>query len=135
MTIKTKNMNQLQLARKEIKDNTLLIESHVIPPCTNELGKHFGMPKREDIVIDELYAYMTEITFNKLKEYSTSNPSGVYLGKMWKSRINISKEWGRIEWLKENSEDVWHLCWYGVATEKDYCNIYTRVITIKNVVL
>lgn len=60
---------------------------NVIPKMTDERGKYWEQPKREEILVDEKYALMTEETLDKLKEYSCSIPSGVYLGKMWKAKV------------------------------------------------
>lgn len=56
-----------------------------IPPMTNPLGKYWEQPNRSEILIEDESAIMLNSTFEKLKNYSHSIPSGVYEGKMWKS--------------------------------------------------
>lgn len=56
----------------------------VIPTITNPMGSGWKQPNRRDIVIDEKYAVMSKRNFDSLAEYSASQPSGVYEGKMWK---------------------------------------------------
>ena len=60
--------------------------SCIIPKITNPLGKHWEQPKVENILIDEHTAIMDESSFNMLHDYSTSTPSALYIGKMWKSK-------------------------------------------------
>ena len=43
-------------------------------------------PKREDILVDKKFAIMSQETFDSLMEYSQTNPTGIYDGKMWKSK-------------------------------------------------
>lgn len=57
-----------------------------IPPITDPLGKHWQQPDPREILIDDDHALMTRATFEQLLEYSTSIPSGKYIGKMFKSR-------------------------------------------------
>lgn len=85
-----------------------------IPPITEPIGASWQQPKREDVVIDELYALMTQADFDLLKNYSNSLPSGVYAGKMWK----------RFE------SGMWYLVWYGLHEDANKCTIESRVILI-----
>ncbi len=84
-----------------------------IPPITHELGQYWDQPARESVLIDEKHALMTREVFNQLHEYSTSNPSGVYEGKMWKG----------------NRDEFWVLRWYSNYDDKE-CQINTRRILI-----
>jgi hypothetical protein len=54
-----------------------------IPPMTNDLGAYWEQPKANEILIDDTHAVMSTKTFNALKQYNCSMPSGVYEGKMW----------------------------------------------------
>lgn len=58
-----------------------------IPDMTHELSRYWDQPSKDEFVIDQLseYAIMTEEVFNKFHNYSHSNPSGAYEGKMWVS--------------------------------------------------
>ena len=48
--------------------------SHVIPPMTHELGRHWTQPKLEEVLVDDSHAVMTTRSFKKLPDYSRSYP-------------------------------------------------------------
>lgn len=85
-----------------------------IPPITDPLGRHWHQPDRERILIDETHAVMFESDLRMLKEYSTSRPSGVYTGKMWKA-------------LDDNQ---WWLAWYGLPSSETTIWTHFRKILI-----
>lgn len=85
-----------------------------IPPMTDPLGKHWRQPATSKILIDEKFAVMDQTTFEALSEYSTTTPSGVYIGKMWRARIGLR----------------WFLRWYGVGDEPGYCSNHSREILL-----
>ena len=66
---------------------------NVIPTMTHPLSKYWDQPDKSDILIDDNNALMTHKTMKKLYNYSTSVPTGVYEGKMWRS------EYGPKVWL------------------------------------
>ena len=68
-----------------------------IPEITNPLGRAWKQPALENVLVDNDFALMSEDDFGLLYEYSTSIPSGVYEGKMW----------------KRHCTDGWMLGWYG----------------------
>jgi len=70
-----------------------------IPAMTHALGKYWDQPPLERILVDGTHAVMDARTFDQLSEYSTTMPSGVYPGKMWKAL-----SCGR-----------WMLRWYGIV--------------------
>ena len=87
-----------------------------IPECIHPLSKYWDQPKNTEIEIDDSHALMSEESFRELPEYSLSVPTGVYVGKMWKSR-------GR--------NDEWYLRWYGNSLLEDgLCYVYSRIILI-----
>lgn len=86
-----------------------------IPPLTHPYGAVWKQPNLDDILIDDTHAIMDKNSFDKLYEYSTSYPSGVYEGKIWKSKSNSGQ---------------WFLRWYGNSEEKDKCSINTRILEI-----
>lgn len=57
---------------------------NIIPKITDKRGMSWKQPHRRYIEIDEEYALMTKQTFEGLREYSVTIPSGEYEGKMWK---------------------------------------------------
>lgn len=58
---------------------------NIIPKITDKRGMLWKQPHRRYIEIDEEYALMTKQTFEDLREYSVTIPSGEYEGKMWKA--------------------------------------------------
>lgn len=58
---------------------------------------------------------MSHETFEKLKEYSCSQPSGVYEGKMWKSKTYEGK---------------WILQWFGCGKREGFCLNKRRLILV-----
>lgn len=94
---------------------------NVIPPMTDPLSRHWKQPKTEDILIDDINAVMTQADFKKLPEYSTTKPSGVYPGKMWKS-----------DHTDEDGRHVhWALKWFGIVPGNDkVCSNNWRIILL-----
>ncbi len=86
----------------------------VIPPITNLLGKYWKQPKISDIEIDDNHPLMTKETLEQLMEYSCSFPTGVYEGKMWKSK----------------TINGWILRWYGYGQGNEYCSNRSRPILV-----
>ena len=87
---------------------------YLIPEITNPLGRYWTQPDRKNILIDENVAIMDKISFDTLYEYSTSEPSGLYVGKMWKSKYN----------------DYWCLRWVEPDPDPGYLKILTRKIVL-----
>lgn len=88
--------------------------NHVIPPITHPLGRHWQQPDLSEIEVDEVSALMDKNSFEQLHEYSTSYPSGVYDGKMWRAQTTAG----------------WKLRWYGPASDPDQCQINQRVLLV-----
>jgi len=91
------------------------VTAHIIPPITNSLGRHWKQPSRFDIEIDAEHALMTKVVFDELAEYSSTLPTGVYEGKMWRRKLR---------------EDKWLLAWYGPCDKPGHCSINTRKILL-----
>ena len=106
---------------------------HRIPECTDPMGKHFRMPKRDDITFHREKAVMTKRTFEMLCDYSTTNPSGVYPGKMWKA---LGWEWAQGPnggYRKDTG--VAYLRWYGpkhIHKGHEVCTVEQAVIDVAN---
>lgn len=88
--------------------------SDELPEMTDRLGKYWDQPNRDLIAIDKTHAVMELEEFDRLSEYSTTNPSGVYVGKMWK------------RWTAKG----WYLCWYGRGVFDDSCSNNLREILV-----
>jgi len=76
-------------------------ETNIIPEITNPLGKHWDQPDKKNILLDDTHALMDKRTFDGLLEYSSSIPSGVYAGKMWKCKYIDG--WG-LRWFDDCNE-------------------------------
>lgn len=94
-------------------------QPEVIPPITDEMGKYWDQPNLEGILIDDKNALMSDSDFWALSDYSSTFPSGVYDGKMWKRRLNYYDE-----------SKGWNLCWYGPSEDPNKCSINHRRILI-----
>lgn len=71
---------------------------------------------RRYIEIDEEYALMTKQSFEGLREYSVTIPSGEYEGKMWKA----------------NRGGIWYLYWYDHDDNPAMIKIERREILLLN---
>jgi hypothetical protein len=91
-----------------------ILENHPIPPMTDPLGKYWDQPDRSEIKVGEEIAIMTQTTFDKLKDYTGSQPTGAYEGKMWKRKI----------------KNAWNLVWFGPHTEPETLSINYRIIML-----
>jgi hypothetical protein len=84
----------------------------VIPPITHPDGlRYWEQPAVDEIAIDEHSAIMTEATFKKLLNYERLNPSGVYVGKMWRRGA---------EWL----------CWHSQSRREECLLLNSRRIIV-----
>lgn len=99
------------------------IRKNTIPEMTHPLSKSWDQPSASKIKIDDKIAEMDQETFDQLKDYSLSQPSGVYEGKMWKS--NKHQFYPQVP-------NVWHLHWFGFSENPNMCSNNTRVIKITN---
>lgn len=82
----------------------------IIPPITDPLGQSWRQPHRRFIELDDTHALMSEQTFKALKEYSTTIPTGIYDGKMWKGFAN----------------GEWYLVWFAPDEAPDKVRIEKR---------
>lgn len=90
-------------------------ETNTIPPMHHPLGRHWPQPERDAIALDDVHALMTRPTFEALPEYSTTTPSGVYPGKMWRREY----------------EGRWYLRWFGIVPGRtDVCSNNQREIIL-----
>lgn len=97
-----------------------------IPRITDPLGRHWDQPNRSDIILDETHALMSRKTFALLAEYSASNPTGVYEGKMWKRHDGAFDH----RFLARGGRPVWLLCWYGRSELPEHVSNNSRIIIL-----
>lgn len=88
-----------------------------IPAMTDPLGQYWQQPNPDEIEIDDEHALMEESAFDRLAEYSTSTPSGVYIGKMWKGKYKNGQ---------------WYLAWFSKGDDaKTYLkNNYRHILVV-----
>ena len=87
-----------------------------VPPMTDPMGRSWNQPDISEIEFDDSHALMNKRTFEALSEYSCSQPSGVYPGKMW---------------MRTMSDGSHFLCWFDVSEKGDnYCSTKLREILI-----
>jgi len=111
---------------------------NTIPPITDPKGSSWNQPKVEDIAICDEFAVMSLKDFNMLKDYSCSQPSGVYHGKMWKTCPEQFGNKKGIEYYKKHGklpEDEtlwpWKLVWFAYDRKGDtkyLSNNYRKIV-------
>lgn len=72
---------------------------------------------RENVLVNAEAAVMSQKDFLDLSEYTTTNPTAVHPGRMWKTQIGHE----------------WFLRWYGYAEMRggcEVCFVHQRPITI-----
>ena len=99
--------------------------ANAIPLMTDPRGRHWRQPGRDEILVDGTHAVMDRRTFQQLAEYSTSTPTGVYPGKMWKA------EGMEGHWPQMRPTGKWFLRWYGLVDGRpDLCSNNWREIIL-----
>lgn len=83
---------------------------------TDPLGKYWEQPDRNEIKINNDIALMNKETFDKLKQYDNSNPTGAYEGKMWKRKVGSN----------------YYLCWFGIDDDPKFVSNHHRQIMFHN---
>lgn len=107
----------------------------MIPPMIEPLGKHWQQPDPKDIELTEKTATMSEETFNRLLNYSSTFPTGTYVGKMWKRGGGRTEEQELLEYAApgylEEVPPNWWLCWYADHPEPGQIAIHYREIVLR----
>lgn len=100
------------------------VKNNVIPEIGYKPGNGWEQPETANIKVTDNFATLLQEDFDKLKEYSTSTPTGAYSGKMWKAN--------------ERGTDNWLLCWYrpadGAQGMMGYTTIETRKIILQDLI-
>ena len=100
----------------------------MIPAITDPLGRHWDQPDPGRILVDDTHALMAPATFQQLREYSTTVPTGVYDGKMWRRQALVR---GPDGWsVRPQTPEQWFLCWYGPSVDPTKCAVYAREILL-----
>lgn len=82
-------------------------DDNVIPPMTHPMCTGWKQPDTALVTVTSEVARMPTAVFDRLMEYSSTMPSGVYEGKMWKAR--------QYKVGDKEGEGHWALCWYGYS--------------------
>jgi hypothetical protein len=101
-------------------------EFQSIPSMAQDKFNAWGQPNSSEFLIDDRYAVMCTLDFNNLKEYSASQPTGVYDGKMWKRHD------GAFDRSCPPEERRWLLCWYGPSEDPEKCSVNMREIRLSD---
>lgn len=67
-----------------------VLDQNVIPPMTHPYVAHWTQPDPKNLVLDNDYAMMSKKDFDRLPDYTRSEPTGKYNGKMWKELFQVS---------------------------------------------
>ncbi len=95
-----------------------------IPQLVDPMGRYYRQPHRNEIDFRKGgVAWMKLHTFNLLPEYSSTLPSGVYAGKMWKRHDGVHH-------LRSKAKPEWLLCWYADIEGTDRCSVEYRPIKL-----
>jgi len=91
---------------------------NIIPIPETRYISVWNQPQRKAITLDDTHAMMNRVSFDRLLDYSYSQPSGVWIGKMWKQR-HETKEWT--------------LCWFGISDKPGYLsNNYRKILILED---
>lgn len=93
-----------------------------LPQMTHPLSRYWDQPRADELAVYDDIAIMDNSALQRLSEYSTSIPTGVYEGKMWKSRQGHGTPGG--------PTGPWYLCWYDSSDNLDSCSINRRPIRL-----
>lgn len=97
-----------------------------IPVMTDPLGRYWEQPDLSSVLIDETHALLTSEQFDKLSEYSSSIPSGVYEGKAWKRHNGEFDE----AFKRAGGQPYWQLGWFGPSDDPSKCSVNFRSILL-----
>lgn len=105
-----------QKAESIVTDAAEEIDFHPIPPVPEEYRGCFPQPDRSEIHVCGAVATMSFETYLKLRDYTLSDPTLSYPGKMWRAFCPITKRFilrfcmlNDLRWARiEVAGHVWH---------------------------
>ncbi len=97
-----------------------------VPPITDPLGKSWDQPDPVGWKFTSTHVWMTRADFEKLKDYSATNPSGVYAGKMWRRHDGAFDP----EWRAKGGKPEWILRWWGLCDDPGHVSNEGRTILL-----
>lgn len=77
----------------------VVLDENVIPPMTHPWGQVWKQPDTRNLVLDDKSVVMCKRDFDMLSDYTCSEPTGKYNGKMWKAQYG------------PRNAPKWYLCW------------------------
>jgi hypothetical protein len=95
-----------------------MIAEPMIPAMDHPLSVYWHQPDRSRVLIDDKHAVMSLSDLKILHEYSSSIPTGAYVGKMWKCRVTTE------------AEQYWQLVWYDEHDDPKLLAIKRRRILV-----
>ena len=85
------------LNMKGLTNNRIIMnKDNIIPPMTHPYGMCWQQPPTYLILIDDTHAVMSRLDFEILMDYTRSQPSALYNGKMWKAQY---EDEGTLKWF------------------------------------
>ena len=103
------------------------------PPITHPMGSGWRQPDPSRMAFDETHVVLFERDFFELHEYSTSLPSGVYGGKMWRRHdgAHLAAQYRRqgVD-LRFAPEPAWLVCWFEPCADPSKCAVATRKVLL-----
>jgi hypothetical protein len=96
----------------------------LIPKMTHPLSSAWDQPDHSTFLFDDTHVLMSKKAFDELKEYSCSQPTGVYDGKMWKTNEFAYRK------SPDGRKESWLLKWYGPCDNSEMCRTYYREILL-----
>lgn len=91
------------------------LAEHPIPPMTDLKGAYWKQPERSEISVSSNFAKMKKSSWQKLPQYNSTRPTGVYDGKMW---------------ARELVDGTRFLCWFGPDEDPKQARIHSRKVLL-----
>lgn len=103
------------------------------PPALRSPYDYPEQPSPEHVLIDDKHALMRRAHFERLLEYSSTTPTGAYIGKMWRRHDGNFQlaAWKRGEMRGPKPPDpIWLFCWFGQAADPSKVTINYREVLL-----
>ena len=101
-----------------------------LPQMTHPLSRHWHQPSADEMAVYDDIAIMDRSTLERLANYSLTNPTGAYEGKMWRRCSSSYMSMGLLVSPVPVADTQWLLCWYGPSEDPDMVSINSRPIRL-----
>lgn len=88
----------------------------MIPPITHPMGRHWRQPDHSAWLFDDTHVVLPAADFEQLANYSWTNPSGLYPGKVWRG------------WCQ--NINGWVVAWYDVDPDPNFVQGRERIALV-----